>query len=502
MDTGLNEGSGVEYELGAEGRLFPESAQYRKLLDPAGGRVCERSVPALVFPFTERHLQCVWHDPNLCPARLRTTAGEPVRVEHAGQWNLVAGPDFLGAVLRVGSRRLHGDVEIHVQPEDWHRHNHAGDPRYGGVIAHVTWFPGPLPSRTLPPGAVEISLQGALQRNPLFSFEQIDVTAYPYQTRGRQTPCGAILAGWDRAGHEALLVAAGEERLRRRSEVLRRALHERGIDQVFYEEMMRVLGYHQNKIPFHCLARQVPLALLTGATEGETVSLYAVLLALTGRLPEPAAEWDPETQAFVRGLWDRWWRLRERFEGIPIPTVVLRSDGIRPLNRPERRLMAAACLLSAHPEPARHWLQPGETRAAAFIRCGMRQLTSLQGTYWGHRQAWSAPRSAKPHALLGKARAAEALVNVLVPLAAAQGRGELFSDGLLRKLPATGSNFLIRRTAHALFGPDHAPSLYADSLRRQGLLQIFHDFCLGDRSGCLQCTFPAALVRERDEGRG
>jgi hypothetical protein len=33
------------------------------------------------------------------------------------------GPDFLGAVLRIGPerRRIRGDVEIHLRPSDWRR---------------------------------------------------------------------------------------------------------------------------------------------------------------------------------------------------------------------------------------------------------------------------------------------------------------------------------------------------------------------------------------------
>ena len=54
------------------------------------------------FPFSERHVQAAWYDPEFRPAHLITTTGEPLTVEQPGRWNLEAGPDFLGAVLRVG----------------------------------------------------------------------------------------------------------------------------------------------------------------------------------------------------------------------------------------------------------------------------------------------------------------------------------------------------------------------------------------------------------------
>ncbi len=498
MNVSLNDKTAACYRAGPVEECFPQSKNYRDLLMPVATKVCEKLRTAPVFPFSERHLQCVWHDARLRPKQLRTSSGERVFVDDPGQWNLAAGPDFLGATLRVGSRRFHGDVEIHVHPEDWKRHGHQGDPRYSRLIAHVTWFPGPLPADILPAAAVEIALQHNLQRTPSFSFEQIDLTAYPFQVRGRQTPCAAVLAGWSRDEQESLLISAGEERLRRRAAILCNTLQDRGIEQVFFEEMMRVLGYHQNKSAFYRLARIMPLARLLHETGNYPLSMYAVLLAFTGKLPEPRHDWDMETQRFVRGLWDCWWRLRELFDNLNYPVVKLQTAGIRPANRPERRLMAAAYIFAVSTSPASHWLLPEEESAARFIARTMNALTSIGGTYWGRRNSWSGKRTLKPVAFIGHSRAADAMVNVIVPLLAAQRRNQLFEGGLLNMLPATETNSIIRRTAHTLFGLDHPSALYANSLRSQGLLQIFQDFCLNDRSGCQKCEFPRLLENDQD----
>jgi hypothetical protein len=50
--------------------------------------------------------------------------------------------------------------------------------------------------------------------------------------------------------------------------------------------------------------------------------------------------------------------------------------------------------------------------------------------------------------------------------------------------------------AFALFGHDHHPALYRSALRRQGLIQLFTDFCLNARAGCADCPLPAALARQ------
>ena len=96
---------------------------------------------------TERHVQAIWYDDRLRPSNLVSRRGESVRVVSPGEWNTGAGPDFTHAVLEVGSgrRRVVGDVEVHLCPNDWDLHGHGSDPGYRNVIAHVTWGCGPIP---------------------------------------------------------------------------------------------------------------------------------------------------------------------------------------------------------------------------------------------------------------------------------------------------------------------------------------------------------------------
>jgi hypothetical protein len=66
---------------------------------------------------------------------------------------------------------------------------------------------------------------------------------------------------------------------------------------------------------------------------------------------------------------------------------------------------------------------------------------------------------------------------------------------LLTHIPTEDLSAPMRETAHALFGRDHNPALYATSgLYQQGLLQIHHDFCLNARAGCTRCALAAWLT--------
>lgn len=56
-----------------------------------------------------------------------------------GTHNLLTGPDFFNAKIRINDQLCAGNVEIHIQSYDWYRHNHEKDPNYNNVILHVVW---------------------------------------------------------------------------------------------------------------------------------------------------------------------------------------------------------------------------------------------------------------------------------------------------------------------------------------------------------------------------
>ena len=399
---------------------FPRAAAARQAR-PFPGGVCEPP-PLPAAPFAERHLQCVWADDRLRPVNLATAAGERVQVEHPGEWNTGPGPDFLNAALRVGPelRRIVGDVEIHVRPADWQRHRHAGDPRYRRVCAHVSYYPGTLPAAELPAGALQIALRPALDATPDFSFDNIDLLAYPVAARASPPPCRAAMARRSPAQRGAVLDAAGESRLRRRAA-------------------------------------------------------------------------DPETKAFLRRCWDAWWPLSGEFLARRLPRADWTLAGLRPANRPERRLMAAALLFAPAPSlPERIAAVARDPHGAAAEN--LLALFDLPAApYWSRRLSFATPPAQEPIALVGKSRAQAILVNLLLPAFAALGAPAAAWQALLADLPAEEPNELIRQTALRLFGQDHSPRLYRSGLRRQGLVQIHHDYCLGDRSLCAACPFPSAL---------
>ena len=477
-------------------RSFTRSPAYRTLLQRAPPGACRESTDDYGFPFTERHLQCVWYDALIRPAPLRTSNGETVAVRDPGRWNLEAGPDFLDAVLAVepGTRLRSGDVEIHVHPGDWERHGHADRPAYGRLVAHVTYFESERPPHGLPPGTLQIPLRELLHRDPRFSFSGIDTSAYPHAVpTGPAPPCAESVVRLSPPEQVLLLEAAGHERLRVKALRMRHAFARKGATQVLYEEVFSALGYKHNRAAFRLIASEVPLDALHREAGDDLDRAYALLLGVAGLLPyRPAGgRHDGETRRFVRSLWDTWWKLQDRWDPPDRERPQWRLSGLRPQNHPCRRLAAgAACfrpgirlperILALDPTPPREWY--------ASVRDLLMQSADMP--YWSRRLSFRQPPQRRAVALIGAHRAASIIANVILPYVSAHG---IDISPLLARVPPEDDNAVCRHMAARLFGRDHNPALYRHGLRQQGLVQLFHDFCLPCKGGCGRCGLPDAL---------
>jgi hypothetical protein len=397
-------------------------------------------------------------------------------------------------VIGPGRRRARGDVEVHVHPHDWTAHGHSSDRRYERVVAHVCYMPGQLADGILPPGAVQIALKPHLESDRSFSFECIDVTAYPYAPRPSDPrPCSRILSGLPPGSTEALLDAAGEERLRVKTSRIEAGIRDRGRNQQLFEEVLYALGYKHNRAAFRSLARRLPTDLLRQEAGGDPARAYALLMGVAGLLPKrTSAGWDRETVLFVRQLWDFWWKQESRWAGLVMAEENWQLAQMRPQNHPARRMAAAAGLFVREEDLASLLLSVDTAAPAEWARSTVDILSERAVMdYWDRRLSFGGSRDRKV-ALVGPQRLAAILSNVVIPFLAAEG---VAVSPLLETLPPEQDNALVRQTADSLLGHDHNPAVYRSGLRQQGLLQVFHDFCLNERNACRDCALARTLQR-------
>jgi hypothetical protein len=226
------------------------------------------------------------------------------------------------------------------------------------------------------------------------------------------------------------------------------------------------------------------------------VRAYALLMGVASLLPDPTTtprSWDTATKTFIRCCWDAWWPQADGFLTHRIPRADWSMAANRPANRPERRLMAAALLFAPVTGLPERMAESAKRPQGIPVDKLLALIDVANAPYWSKRLSFSSPPRESPVALVGTSRARAILINLLLPAFAAMGAPAEAWQSILDHLPAEESNELIQQTALRLFGPDHTPRLYSSGLRRQGLIHIHHEYCLGDRSLCATCPYPAVL---------
>ncbi len=293
----------------------------------------------------------------------------------------------------------------------------------------------------------------------------------------------AVIAGMPDHQTRQLLEQAGEERFDAKVSRFQRWIECKGTDQAFYEAWMEALGYKSNKGSFRLLAQQLPLATLAAAPRDITPLLFGV----ANLLPVTATQ-----DGYTQQLWKRWWKLRPHYLDRVMPTKSWQRSGIRPANHPHRRLGIAAALIRKQPDLFEQVQEAVKQHGDPLIL-----FTSLEDAYWNHHFTLGGKPSVKQVKLIGSSRAQEILGNVILPFCAASFRlankVSLAKTCLerFRGLRRTTPNATLRLAAQQLFDSQTtARRVIHTACQQQGLLQVFQDFCLQDKTACEQCPFP------------
>jgi Protein of unknown function (DUF2851) len=293
------------------------------------------------FIFTERLLQKIWLRGEFDSSRATAEDGRPVRVLRAGRWNLLGGPDFRHARLRLGGEDLTGDVELHLHAGDWAAHAHASDPAYDQVVLHVVLFP-PAPGEQARradgrPIATLILLPLLLHDLEEYAAEDAIETL----TNRADWRAAEELAALPAAEARAVLRVQAEGRWRQKVHFARRRLARLGWTEACHQTALEILGYRFNRAPMLKVAVRMPLAAWSGgpvdvdaliATEAVCWNLQGVRPANHPRVRlRQYAAWTSAQPAWT----ERLARLADDFPAVPVeakaaPTVAWRKQAELP----------------------------------------------------------------------------------------------------------------------------------------------------------------------------
>ncbi|MFH1067404.1 MAG: DUF2851 family protein [bacterium] len=426
------------------------------------GRVDEAFLQRLWFEETHQNL-------------LTTTDGERIEILQPGFWNRRGGPDFLQAALKNEKGEVEvGSVEIHCSSIGWHQHRHDNNPAYDKTILHVIWEKTakdffPRTRERLPVRQAELSRQ---LRLPLARLKSLFTSSEEERKIGaRAGRCSRILSEWDNKRLTALLEDVGWLRFQQKKALWQMREEATGRAQALWLGVAESLGYAENKEAFRFLAQKLKIEDLLKIQP--VLRREALLFGAANFLPDKIL---PQDGQWFRQLWNYWWADRAEWESCIPSRDLWKFAGVRPLNRPERRLAVLALL--AQNQNWKTFLQLAKQGEPKTLE---EWLAKLSHPFWDSHYTLRSAVKSGPSALIGKERIQSLLFNVVWPL-------HRFEDAKLLKWlrqPA-GHNYSSRIAAVRLLGNRRLPLTL---LAREGLSQIYADFCSRDQTRCEQCGF-------------
>ncbi|MBN1190870.1 MAG: DUF2851 family protein [Dehalococcoidales bacterium] len=445
-------------------------------------------------PVPEKQVVGLWQKRMRRQRTVTGTDGETLEVLYPGRLNDGRGGDFRDAVVSAGSRLNYGCIEIHSRAADWRLHGHQDDPHYNKVILHVA-LEGDDRGETVRQDGVVVPTV-ILKGNKL-----------PQSTKNiRAGPLPSCRAGGrKRKAVKTILVLekAGLERFALKTERLRQGLQDHNAGQCLYLGIMEALGYNKNGSQFLRLGRLFPLSKAGVLAEGSDPKrslelLQASLLGTAGLLPSQGGLSSGE-DPFLRTLEKIW-------SGIPGGTAMSRQEWelfrVRPGNSPVLRILALGHLLVRFRTEG--WQQSLESlmleaQHSLDFKAIESALVVKSGAYRaGHYYPCPSPGSGGL-TLLGKERAAEIIINVLLPyLRAGAESGRLpvtlsRTSRMFSLYPRLESNSIER---HMLAQLGLNAGQVNTACLQQGLIHIYRQFCvLGKCGECplaeYSCHIPA-----------
>ena len=225
------------------------------------------------FTFPEKLLQKIWLRGAFGHAGAVTADGRRVGIVHPGKWNLLGGPDFLGARLRLGDgREFTGDVELHLHADDWAAHAHAADRAYDGVALHVVLFPPPRGHVTRGAEGREIPVLALL---PLLHHDLEEYAAEDAVETLAGRPASQVteaLAPLPVSELAAMLREHAAARWRQKIHFARRRVQRLGWEAACHHAALEILGYRFNRAAMLRVAAAHPIGeWVRGAAEPDGI---------------------------------------------------------------------------------------------------------------------------------------------------------------------------------------------------------------------------------------
>lgn len=417
----------------------------------------------------EELFQHIWQFRLFTQSGLATLDGESLHIDHPGQHNRHAGPDFTAARIHIGGTLWAGNVELHLKTSDWFRHGHQYNLQYHNVILHVVFEHDMKGSTTN--GIPVLELQHCIPKMLLQRYELLRRSAAFVPCAGSLTEVPALIwTGWK----DRLLV----ERLEQKAAIMKTWLLQTNYnwEEVCFHAMARAAGMPVNAEMFLRLARSLPYKLLL-RHQHDQFRLEALLFGQAGMLDGVAAD------QYMTELQQEYNYLRHKYQFVPLESQHWKWLRMRPASFPSMRIAFLVALLHKN---TRLFSQVLEATDVASLE---KLLQVRPADYWHTHYRFGKPVS-KTHEP-GTRAIHNILINTGLPLLYLYGREKGDSRyhekaiSFMRQLPPEKNHVIAGWTAL---------NINADSAGdTQALLQLKQHYC--NEKHCLGCAIGVRLLR-------
>jgi hypothetical protein len=471
--------------------------------------------------FSEQALHQLWLQRRIPNDLLRTTEGQSVEIINPGEYNRDAGPDFRRATLRLGGKISQGDIEMHLDAGDWLAHQHHLDPKYNGVILHLALIAPEAPAQILKENGLPVPhILLPLDENILRVDQTNESAPVLFDCPLSRTSPEKI---------HATVRHAGLLRLTAKAEAFAEQVANSSWDQAVYRGLAEAMGYDKNQEPFRRLAELLPVELVFGELRASREAQPAILLdallfgaaGFFSSMPAPEKIPDAEMAAFLAPRLKLWEPLQHALQIRPLRREAWQFFRLRPPNFPARRLAGLSALLLKFYRDGLLEHLAGLFLASAKVSVKKRTQAIVgellnyficpADDFWRAHYDFFSAVSAKqeietaPFApaltnygdLIGRDRAVDVLVNIILPALWHYGRqaGDAHLHNLAQEVyssfPRLQENQITRAMRRQLARQfPVSRTIAASALRQQGLIHLQKLYCRPLR--CEECL---GLVR-------
>lgn len=432
----------------------------------------------------EQLLHYVWKHKIFPLRQLTTTDGRTLDVLNPGIHNSNAGPDFIGACIKIDGTEWVGNVELHTHTSDWFRHHHDTDPAYSNIILHVA---EDVDRPLFYPNGEEIpQLQLGIPRHVIDNYTQLShADTHPRCKHILPTLPTIMIHNW------MTTLALQRFEMRTKQIAQRRESLNGNWEDTLFVTVARNFGFGINGEAFELWAQSIPLSAVAKHRD-DLFQIEAIFFGQAGFLEDTITPQDTETAPSADGasqpapkdsyycrLQREYRYLRHKFGLTPMDRKHWKFLRLRPQNFPHIRIAQLAML----------YYQQRLSISRLLNATTIQDIQSLFDThvsdYWLTHYSFSSQTSRSCQKQLSPSSLTLIIINSVAPILFAYGRYKANQNLCDRAFelweqlkPET--NHITRSFAAANVVCDNA----ADS---QALIHLHTAYCL--RRDCLRCHF-------------